>query len=489
MDKLLKYPAVCAALGSAAAYYSFPLVRAAIPLWPRLFYAFIIILMIPVCLFRVLEFRPWSRAAVAVTAGICLGMAAAAPEPFSLGLPPEAVVAVSGELRDDPRAFVDGRGMGSLVLSGVTGKGGLWASAKGKIAVFFPAEAIPRLKDFGRGAELYLEGSVLFGDQGPLFRAKGVHIVKAAPRIEQFRTRIRMGILEKLVGRDGQAEKGWGGLAAALLLGVRDNLDTDVAAAFRDAGCSHILALSGMHLAILSAVIAFFLRKPLGLKAAALAGGVLITAYVYLAGAQPSLVRSAVMYLLGVLAILANLKPRPGLLLALAFLVQIIIQPASGASLSFILSYLALGGILVIGEGVHEFLKGRLPGFLSSGISASLGAFLATAAVTALFFGVLRPVGIFAGLLIMPLATVFMIGSLGVLALNFTFPFLAGPPVFALDLLFRFQNFLVSLAARAPGLSISRSLPVLCITLVVSAFFYFVSEKYRAKRNYLAPFN
>jgi competence protein ComEC len=270
---------------------------------------------------------------------------------------------------------------------------------------------------------------------------------------------------------------------------VRDSLDGGAAQAFQAAGCSHVLALSGMHLAIISAVIAFFLRKPLGLRAAALAGGGLICAYVYLAGVQPSLVRAAIMYLLGVLAVWGNLKPRPLALLALAFLIQIALQPGSGYSLSFILSYLALGGILLMGEWFNEILRGRLPPVLAQGLSASLGAFLATLAVTSLYFGVLRPVGIVAGLIIMPLATVFMIGALGTLALSFAAPALAGPPGFALSLLADLQNALVSLAARAPGIAAPRPLPVLGFSLILTLLLWRLAARRRVLRVSLAPFD
>jgi competence protein ComEC len=261
-----------------------------------------------------------------------------------------------------------------------------------------------------------------------------------------------------------------------------------MARSFRDAGCSHILALSGMHLAIISAVIAFFLRKALGLRAAALAGSLIIAAYVYLAGGQPSLVRAAIMYLLGVLSLLGNMKVRPLNLLSLAFLIQLAWDPGAGASLSFILSYLALGGILLTGEALHELLRGKSPAVLAGGLSASAGAFLAGAAVVSLYFGVLRPVGILAGLLLMPLATVFMIGALGNLALCFIAPALAGPPGRLLSLLAGVQQALVTLAARAPGLPVPRPLPVLALSLLFAVLIGYGGWRRRLSRTSLAPF-
>jgi competence protein ComEC len=244
-----------------------------------------------------------------------------------------------------------------------------------------------------------------------------------------------------------------------------------------------------MHLAIISAAIAFFLRKPLGLRAASLLGGGLVSAYVYLAGGQPSLVRAAIMYLLGVLALWGNLKARPLVLLALAFLIQFLLQPRSPASLSFILSYLALGGILLAGDWIHEILRGRLPPVLAQGLSASAGAFLATAAVMAHAFGILRPVGILAGLLLMPLAAVFMLGALGTLALSFAVPQWAGPPGQVLSVLADLQSGLVGIAARFPGLSLGQPLPALALSFLAALLAWYGAKRRRTLRNSLVPFD
>jgi competence protein ComEC len=244
-----------------------------------------------------------------------------------------------------------------------------------------------------------------------------------------------------------------------------------------------------MHLAIISWVIAFLLRKPLGARAAALAGGLLISAYIYLAGGQPSLVRAGLMYLLGLPALLGNLKARPAVLLALAFLLQLLLQRGSASSLSFILSYLALGGILFGGSRIAELLRGRLPPVLAAGLAASLGAFLATVPVSAYFFGILRPVGILAGLLVMPLSTVFMIGALGNLALGFAAPSLAGPPGRLLSLLAGLQKLTVNLAARVPGLPLSRPLPALGIAALLFFLAWYGAKRRLGWGRALAPFD
>jgi competence protein ComEC len=286
----------------------------------------------------------------------------------------------------------------------------------------------------------------------------------------------------------------WGGLGAALLLGVKDNLDSALAQKYQAAGCSHVLALSGMHLAIVAGLVAFFLRKPLGLKAAALTGTLCILLYVTLIGVQPSLERSAIMYLLGAATAVGFLprQPRtsgPLSLLAMAFLIQIALRPSAGTTLSFTLSYLALVGILTVGEFLHGLLRGRLPELLTSPLSASVGAYLATQVVVAAAFGIIRPVGLLAGLIIVPLTTVFMVGAMAALALSFVSPFLTNLLGIGLEVCYSILDWLVSLAARVPGLSTGAGTRELLLTLTVIALCLYPGHSYNVRRRALVPFN
>jgi competence protein ComEC len=375
--------------------------------------------------------------------------------------------------------------MGYLDLEKAAGKGGIRSSAQGKILVFFPAGAIPRLKEFGRGSTVYIEGSFIpqKSGGGSLFRAVSAHILSPAPALEQFRTGIRLGLLDRL------ASHPWGGLGAALLLGIKDNLEGELSQAYQYAGCSHVLALSGMHLAILSGVLAFLLRKPLGLRFSALAGAVFVLGYVYLVGAQASLERSAIMYLLGTAAVLGALPRRPAYLLGLAFLIQLILRPASGDSLSFILSYLALGGILFIGEALYDLIRGPVPDMLAKPLSASLGAYTATSALSAASFGMVRPVGLAAGLIIVPLTSLFMIGTLVWLVLDGFIPFLAGPVGATLSLAYALLGALVSLAALVPGIVSKGPAVELLLSLGTAALCLYLRDRRLRWRNKLAPFH
>jgi competence protein ComEC len=424
-----------------------------------------------------------------------IGAAASVPRSFSLPLPEEQVQGLRGTLLDDPRSSAGGNGMAYLALDTVQGDGGVRSSARGKALVFFPPEHIPALKEFGRQSAVYVEGRFIPGEAGVLFfRASAAHVVRAAPALEQFRTGVRLGIAGRFVRGSAETGVNWGGMALALLLGVRDDLDTDLARSYRDAGSSHVLALSGMHLAVLSSIIAFLLKRSLGLKASVAAGAVFILLYVFLVGPQPSLLRAAVMYLIGAFAVFRGLKREPLSLLNLAFIVQILLWPESGTSISFTLSYLALWGILRAGPLFRGLFRGKIPESLLGPLSASLGAFLATGAVTAASFGVLRPVGIAAGLLIVPLTTVFMIGSLIWLASGFVLalvpaihPSVLGPLAGILSFLYRVLEWIASAASRAPGFTSPGWIPVLAASLLAFSLLWYLDWRRRSVAGRLIP--
>ena len=501
--------AVYAALGTAVSYYTFPLI---IQLNNRatLILSILILFIFAVSFLRVLVHGSFlfsadkpkinvprfilkiNLAVLSVVAGFCLGVVLrAGTGGIYLPLSHDRIIGLSGIISDDPRAFNDGRGMGALELKTAAGAQGLRVTASGKITVFFPAGTIPRLKEFGRGSEIYIEGTLIEGGRGLVFRAAQVHIVKPASAIEQFRTNFRTASLEKFgILQDGSVSPPvWGGLASAMLLGIRDDLDVDLAASFKNSGCAHILSLSGMNLALLSGAIAFLLSRLIGIKAASLAGAAFIILYIFLAGAQPSLARSGIIYLLGTLAVLGFFRKNALSLLALAFLIQLLIRNDSGATLSFILSYLAIAGIIITGSSFYELLRGKIPDVILSGFSASLGAFTATAAISAFYFGVLYPIGLVAGLLIMPVATIFTFLAFVSFLLVSLIPVLFGAVDVMLTMVYRFLEILVTNAAVVPGVETLSVVPVLAASLAIIALLEFLKYKNTLYRSSVASFD
>jgi competence protein ComEC len=412
-------------------------------------------------------------------AGIAIGFIAsnAGNRQPHFALIPEKITAIEGVLQEDPVIISSGNAMARISLrrcAYMSTNGLLRATSSGEITVFFPQISAEKLREFGRGTAVFTEGSLrLSSSEDWLFSADSMHIVKPAPGIERMRTSIRLYMIERAAGKE------WGGLAIALLLGIKDNLDSDLAAMYRRTGCSYILALSGMHLAVLAALISFLLKPALGLKPASIAGAVIICLYCFLTGPMSSLNRAALMYLLGVVAILGFLPRQPLAIFSLSFLIQIIFTPAQGYTISFMLSYIALFGIFIIGQPLYELFAGKIPDFLMQPLSASCGAFLATAGITGYVFGYIAPIGILAGLFLVPLTTLYMIFSLVWLLLDFGFP---------LSVLYRIKEWIVGLAAKVPAISAVNPFVIIAVSIAVSVLIIIFEYRMRKSRLKLEPF-
>jgi competence protein ComEC len=413
-----------------------------------------------------------SAVTYALCIGAVIGFTAGFPRPTRLGMVQERISALYGTIRSDPRALARGGGKLSFALKQSIGFDGTRVSAQGQVEVLFPAQSISSLKQFGRGAQAFIEGGFIDGRDG-LFIAEAIHLNMPASALNQMRTRIRMQLVERFSGSS------WGGLSLALILGVKDAVDTQLSENYRKAGSSHVLALSGMHLSLIIALLSLLLKRVLGLKLSAVLGAFFIVCYVYLVGDLPSLNRAAITYVLVTYAIVNLLPKRPSIFLAMSFLIQIILEPKTGMSISFILSYSALAGILLFGPALCNLIKGPVPAKIIAPLSASVGAFIATAAITAGVFGVLYPVGIVAGLVVVPLTEVFIIFSFVFLVLS-PFPALANLVSLLMELLYRCLESTVSFFAQAPGIPVQSTPLVIAITGVLGAGILLLNA---AKRN------
>ena len=139
------------------------------------------------------------------------------------------------------------------------------------------------------------------------------------------------------------------GLAQALLLGIRTELPHEVKESFRNAGMSHLLAISGLHVGI---VMALTLATTSGLTGRnspfAIAVSLLVVwAYAVLSGLDPPVVRAAIMgsLFLGQGLLGRGMRGLTALLLAAALMV--VIDPSLLSGLSFQLSFTAMAGVVL----------------------------------------------------------------------------------------------------------------------------------------------
>ncbi|MEM7768836.1 MAG: ComEC/Rec2 family competence protein, partial [Pseudomonadota bacterium] len=223
-----------------------------------------------------------------------------------------------------------------------------------------------------------------------------------------------------------------GGFAAALVSGDRSFMDTEDQEALRASGLAHLLAISGLHLAIVCGIVYLIVRRSLGLieplalripvqKPAAafalLAGGI----YLVLSGASVSTQRAFIMAAIFFGAILVD---RPGFSLrafAVAMIAVIAIDPVSVTSPGFQMSFAATGALIATYKALtrrraDKFLPGgrnRLYAATESLVVTSLVASLATAPFALYHFDRVSGAGLVANLLAMPIVSVAAAPSAG----------------------------------------------------------------------------
>jgi len=448
-------PAVSTACGAALVFYSatsglLPL-SFAIPVSLGL-----IVLMLSLeGLFRSLEFvsdssfQRWlsyySRMIIALGLGVSIGLVGLYKEQHSRFIPPMPAqtiqrihLTMTSDLRLLPKGSLSGQGKVQFCEDSSRRR----ISSRGLINLVV-SDSLAKLRDLaGQGSILVVEGEFLpdkDGTAGALslktFFAKRVVKIQSPEGLQTLRFSIRKALLHSFQGQE------WGAFASALLLGVRDDLDREMIDLYRRSGSSHVLALSGMHLGILAALLAFLLRRPLGFRLSAAVSLGFLLLYVSLAGFQPSLTRALIMYVLLIYCFFKGISGSLLSIIALSFIIQLLADPLGMASLSAMLSYLALIGLVLLGPPIVDVMKGKIPEPFAGALAASLGAFTATAPLVACYFGVLYPIGLLAGSLFGLMASLFMLGSILYLSLCYLLPFAIPAVSSLLSIIYRVNLF------------------------------------------------
>lgn len=204
------------------------------------------------------------------------------------------------------------------------------------------------------------------------------------------------------------------GLAAGILIGLRERVDRELATDFATAGVSHVVAISGWNIAIVASLVGAVLRGRPRRIIAIVVGGTIV-AYVVAAGASPSVVRAAVM---AAVVLVARESGRAGYAtaaLGLATTLLLLADPGMVEDAGFRLSVLATAGLLAwatpLGDRIGRLAGGRMPRWLAESLGISLAAQAATLPDVMVTFGRLSIVAPVANLAVVPIVPIAMAGG------------------------------------------------------------------------------
>lgn len=206
------------------------------------------------------------------------------------------------------------------------------------------------------------------------------------------------------------------GYMKGLIIGMQDDLDPVTFKQFSQLGLTHILAISGMHVAVYVGVLLFLFRRLRLTKETSLTlTFILVPIYVLLSGAGPSIVRAGLMSMIALLAARVGMLKDGLNILAASALVMLIWNPYMLLSVSFQLSFLVTLGLMVYVPLMNPLLS-ILQRWLKGAVSVTLVAQLVSFPLTIYYFNQFSLLSFVANLVFVPFIT-FVVLPLGTLAL------------------------------------------------------------------------
>lgn len=200
----------------------------------------------------------------------------------------------------------------------------------------------------GESATLAASGAAAFLDVETFEVLPGTRGATARRTVlEPLRTAVQRAFVLHLAPREAA-------LLAALVIGIRDDVDAATQDSWRALGLAHILSISGMHVALVAGALLGWLGAPrTPSRALGLIAGIWI--YAGLGGLGPTVLRAACMATWAAIAVCLGRPPKSVVGLGIAALGLALLAPERRHDLGFQLSCLATAGLLVWASPLVHF--------------------------------------------------------------------------------------------------------------------------------------
>lgn len=281
---------------------------------------------------------------------------------------------------------------------------------------------------------------------------------------------------------------------AALTIGDKSGLDASVKRDMTRLGISHMLAISGMHLAIIMGCIVILISL-MGFdryKGSAVVI-ILCIAYIIISGANASVLRSGIMFILMSMSCFSGRDNDSLTSLFTAVSCIIIASPASVFDVGLILSFTSSFGIIVI---AGDYLKrlGNEKNTLRRGINAiklslvtTLSAMTFSLIPILIYFSTFSTISVFTNLLFTPFITVILFGIIVFLAVSPITLFARVVGLF-LDMTVSLFLYLAKYISRLSDISVSLRYPFIIFALAAFAIGVVIAYSTRKRIALLLPY-
>lgn len=230
---------------------------------------------------------------------------------------------------------------------------------------------------------------------------------------------LRNMVFEKLKSNLGQRKAA---LVCSMAFGYKDYLDAEDEEEMRNLGIIHVISVSGLHVAF----IFLILKKLIGGKGAI----ALLFLYIILTGAAVSSIRAFIMMFLLVLSKEIKKNYYSIAALSISALYSVILQVYIVFDIGFMLSYLAVLGIILYNKKLNYKLY-KIPKYIRETMALSISAQVFTIPVLIFYFNEISIFSLLGNLIIVPIVNVIII--LGNVLI----------PLIPFDILFDFNSYLL----------------------------------------------
>ncbi|MFD2116154.1 DNA internalization-related competence protein ComEC/Rec2 [Paenibacillus yanchengensis] len=195
------------------------------------------------------------------------------------------------------------------------------------------------------------------------------------------------------------------GFMKGLLLGIREDFDERQFQQFSQVGITHILAISGLHVAVfmymVTIILKFFRFTRERINGTLLS---LIPLYVVLSGASPSVIRAGMMALLALFAIQAGKQKNTIHIIAATALIMLLYKPAYLYDVSFQLSFIVTSGLIIGVPALRNYFpQKKMQRFIFDIFTVSLVAQLISFPLTIYYFNQFHLLSLLANVLFVPM--------------------------------------------------------------------------------------
>lgn len=199
---------------------------------------------------------------------------------------------------------------------------------------------------------------------------------------------------------------GWqAGYMKGLIIGLADELEPEKYAQFTNLGLTHILAISGSHVAINVGLIFGLLRLcRVTRETSMLVVMCFIPVYVLLTGFTPSVIRSGIMSLLGLYLLRRGLLKDGLNVLSAAAMLMLLWDPYYLLNVSFQLSFAVTAGLIIFVPKLMPFFNG-LPRRIRGAVAITIAAQLVSFPLTIYYFNQFSLLSLAANMAIVPLVS------------------------------------------------------------------------------------